>query len=146
MKDPYLRPVIIGGLFITMLSTIFAPGIFLWSILGGYLTVRLTSKVTKELFSKIDVLLLGIFTGIVGGTSIDILTAIAFKTTENQRLLIRTIEKNWPKDISLPNLKEMLPSIFITTCIFIIVISVIFAIIGAYIGMFISKKKKQINT
>ena len=141
MKDPYLKPVVFGGLFITLLSVIFAPGIFLWAILGGYLTVRLSNKLSEEVVSLVDVLLLGIFTGIVGGASLDILTTLSFKSPENQRLIINTLEKKWPKDLSVPNFAEILPSVLIASCILIIIIAVVFAVIGAYIGVFVSRKK-----
>lgn len=141
MKDPYLKPVIFGGLFIALLSVIFAPGIFLWALIGGYVTVRISSKITKEVFSLVDILLLGTFSGIIGGTCLDVITTLSFKTPENRHSLILTLEKNWPKDMPVPNFNDILPSIFLTTCIFIVVISIVFAIIGAFIGKYISEKK-----
>ena len=140
MKDPYLKPVIFGGIFITLLSIIFAPGIFLWAGIGGYIAVRLANKITKEIIPVRDGLLMGLFSGIVGGSCLDILTLLSFKSPDNQRLLIRTLEKNWPKEIAVPNFIEILPTVFITTCIFIIVISIIFGILGGYIGSVISKR------
>ena len=146
MKDPYLKPVLCGGILITILSIIFAPGIFLWAIVGGYIAVRLSHKITKEVISFIDGLLLGIFSGMVGGSCLDIITVTSFKDPDNQRTLIRILEKNWPKDLPQPNLKDILPSVFFTTCIFIIIVAVIFAIIGAYIGIIISRKSKPIKS
>lgn len=141
MKDPFLKPVILGGLFIALLSVIFAPGIFLWALIGGYITVRISSKITKEVFSLVDILLLGTLSGIIGGTCLDVITTLSFKTPENRHSLILTLEKNWPKDMPVPNFNDILPSIFLTTCIFIVVISIVFAIIGAFIGRYISEKK-----
>ena len=144
MKDPYLKPVIFGGLLITMLSVIFAPAIFLWAIIGGYVAVRIANKITKESISLIDSLFLGFFSGIIGGTSLDILTLLSFKSPDNQRLLIRTLEKNWPKEISsMPNFPEILPALFLTTSVFIIFITVLFAVIGSYGGVLISRRKKS---
>ena len=145
MKDPYLKPVIFGGLFIAILSIIFAPAIFIWSIVGGYITVRLSHKITKEVISYFDGLVLGMFTGIIGGACLDIFTIISFKDPENQRSLIRILEKNWRNDLPIPNFQELLPSIFIVTCIFIIIVATAFAVLGAYIGTIISKKSKPIN-
>jgi len=143
MKDPYLKPVILGGLFITLLSVIFAPGIFLWASIGGYITVRLAFKVTKEVVKLLDGLLLGLFTGIIGGTSLDILTLISFNTSENKQLLVKTLKKNWPKDVQIPNFNEILPTVFITTCFIIIIISIVFSTLGGYIGVLLSQKKKK---
>ncbi|MBI3590023.1 MAG: hypothetical protein HY094_01430 [Candidatus Melainabacteria bacterium] len=147
MKDPYLKPVIFGGLFITMLSVVFAPGIFLWAIVGGYITVRLAKKLTKETIPLLEGLLLGLFSGVIGGTCLDVLTVISFKSPENQQLLIRTLEKNWPREIHPPaNFHDILPSIFVTTCIFVVLISILFASIGGYIGTVISKQTKKIDS
>ena len=143
MKDPYLKPVIFSGLFIATLSIIFAPGIFLWAIIGGYLTVRLAFKSTKEVIKYIDGLLLGLLSGLTAGTCIDILTLISFNSPENKRLLIRALEKNWPKDIQAPNFNDVLPSVFIMTCMLIVLVCVVFSIIGSYIGTFISQKNKK---
>ena len=143
MKDPYLKPVIFGGLFITILSIIFAPGIFLWASVGGYITVRIAFKVTKEAINHIEGILLGLFSGLIGGTLLDVLTLISFNAPENRRLIIRTLEKNWPKDVQLPNLTEMLPAVFTTTCIIIIAISIVFSILGSYIGILICQRKKK---
>ncbi len=143
MKDPYLKPVILGGLFITLLSVIFAPGIFLWALVGGYITVRLAFKVTKEAVKLLDGLLLGLFAGLVGGTSLDILTLISFNSSENKQLLIRTLQKNWPKDVQIPNFNDILPTVFITTCFIIIIISITFSTIGSYIGVLLSQKNKK---
>lgn len=146
-KDPYLKPVLFGGLFITILSLIFAPGIFLWAAIGGYITVRLATKITKEVLTIMEGLLLGVFSGILGGTCLDILTVISFKSPDNQRLLNRTLQKNWPSDLPLPaNFNEILPSIFFTTCVFIFIISVIFAAVGGYVGLLISKRKSENKT
>ena len=142
MKDPYLKPVIFGGLFITILSLIFGLGIIIWSLIGGYITLRVANKITKEVVSLLDGLLLGIFSGIIGGTCLNILTFISFRTPDNQRLLIRILEKNWPKEITPPgNFHEILPSLFVTVCLFIIVITTAFSALGAYIGIIVSKKK-----
>ena len=144
MKDPYLKPVIFGGLLITMLSVIFAPAIFLWSIIGGYVTVRIANKITKEIVPILDGLFLGLFSGIIGGACLDILTLISFKSSDNQRLLIRTLEKNWPKEMTqMPNLSELLPALFLTTSIFVIVITMLFAVIGGYGGVLISRRKTK---
>ena len=144
MKDPYLKPVIFGGLLITMLSVIFAPAIFLWAIIGGYVTVRIANKITKEIVPIRDGIFLGLFSGIIGGACLDILTLISFKSSDNQRLLIRTLEKNWPKEMTqMPNLSELLPALFLTTSIFVIVITVLFAVIGGYGGVLISRCKNK---
>lgn len=145
-KDPYLKPVILSGLFITFLSIIFAPGVFLWAAIGGYIAVRLSEKITKETINYTEGILLGAFSGLISGACLDILTLISFKSPENKRLLMKTLEKSWPQDTQLPtNLSDMLPSIFITTCIFIVIISVLFAILGSYIGILISKRKRVNN-
>ena len=144
MKDPYLKPVIFGGLLITMLSVIFAPAVFLWAIIGGYVAVRIANKITKEIISVMDGLFLGLFSGIIGGTCLDIHTLIFFRSAENQRMLIRTLEKSWPKEAgSAPNFLELLPTLFVTTSIFVIVIAVLFALIGGYIGVLISRRKNK---
>ena len=140
MKDPYLKPVIFGGLFIALLSIIFAPGIFLWAIIGGYITVRLSYKLTKEIISLTDGLLMGLFSGALGGSVLDIISFLSFKNIENKQKLISALEKNWPKDMTLPNFQEILPSVFLTTCLLIILISILFAVIGSGIGIIITKK------
>lgn len=141
MKDPYLKPVILGGIFITLLSIIFAPGIFLWASIGGYITVRLAFKITKELITTKEGLLLGTMAGLIGGASLDIFTMISFKTSENQRILTRALERSLPKDFNpVLNINEILPSILLTTSVLIILISVLFALLGSYIGVLISKK------
>ena len=146
IKDPYLKPVILGGLVITGLSLVFSIGIFLWAIVGGYITVRLANKITEKAVSIGDGLLLGLFSGVVGGSLLNVITVIAFQSPENQRLLINTLEKNWPKEMHpIPHFKELLPSLFITVCIFIIIISILFALIGACIGSMISRNTKKIG-
>ncbi len=144
MKDPYLKPVIFGGLLITLLSVIFAPAIFLWAITGGYVAVRIANKITKEIIPMRDGLFLGLFSGIIGGTCLDILTLVSFRSADNQRMLLRTLEKNWPKEAgSAPNFPELFPALFLTTSIFVIVIAVLFAVIGAYGGVLISRRKNN---
>ena len=145
MKDPYLKPVIFGGVFISLLSVIFSPGIFLWAAIGGYITVRLANKITKELPSLIEVILLGIFPGIIGGTLLDVITVFSFKSPENQRSIISVLQHNWPKEVPYPDFNNILPSVYLMTCIFIIVISTISSAIGAYVAMFIIKKTNQIK-
>ena len=146
MKDPYLKPVIFGGLLITMLSVIFAPAIFLWAVIGGYIAVRIANKVTKEIISLSDGLFLGMFSGIIGGSCMDILTLLSFRSADNQRMLIRTLEKNWPKEANpLPNFPELLPALFLITSIFVIIITVLFAVIGGYTGVLISRRKGKVN-
>ena len=142
-KDPYLRPVIFSGLFIVLLTIIFSPGIFLWAGLGGYVTVRLSKKIAKELVSFVDGILLGLFTGIFSGTFLDILTVLSLKSPENAHIVVKLLEKNWPKGLAIPDLKGMLPAILLTTCIFIAVIAVVFSILGGYIGVLISRKDKK---
>ena len=102
MKDPFLKPVIFGGILIALLSVIFAPGIFLWAITGGYLTVKAASKALNDVVTFMDGLLLGVFSGILGGVCLDMLAVISFNTSENHRLLLKTLEMNWPKDIQQP--------------------------------------------
>lgn len=143
IKDPYLKPVIFGGLTTALLSIIFAPGIFLWAIIGGYVAVRLTNKLTKETVSTIDSFLLGLFSGIIGATCLNLITVISFNNSDNQRILIRTLEKNWPKDLPIPELSNLLPKILIITCILIVVVAILFSIIGSYIGFFLTKRKKK---
>ncbi len=144
MKDPYLKPVIFGGLLITMLSVIFAPAIFLWAIIGGYVAVRIANKITKEIISIRDGLFLGLFSGIIGGTCLNILTLVSFRSTDNQQMLIRTLEKNWPKEASqMPNFLELLPALFLATSAFAIIITVLFAVIGGYSGVLISRRKNK---
>lgn len=145
MKDPFFKPVILGGLLIALLSIIFAPGIFLWAAIGGYITVRLARKITKESLLFFDVLLLGVFSGIIGGALLDVITSFSFKSPENQRNIISILERNWPKEISYPNFNEILPSVFLMSCMFIILISILFSTIGAYVGMFVNKKTNQIK-
>ena len=48
MKDPFLKPVILGALLTALLSLIFALGIILWAIIGGYVAVRLAYKLGKS--------------------------------------------------------------------------------------------------
>ena len=142
MKDPFLKPVILGGILIALLSVIFAPGIFLWAITGGYLTVKAASKALNDVVTFMDGLLLGVFSGILGGVCLDMLAVISFNTSENHRLLLKTLEMNWPKDIQQPlNINAMLPSILFITCILIILISVIFSVIGSSCGVLLAKKK-----
>ena len=146
MKDPYLKPVIFGGLFIVLLSIIFALGIFLWAIIGGYITVRLTNKITKQAISIIDGLLLGIFSGVIGGCCLNIITTVSFKSYDNKRLIIKTLEQNWPKDMyPIPEFKEMLPEIFLTTCVIILIVTIVFALIGGGIGVLVSKKTNKLS-
>ena len=146
MKDPYLKPVIFGGLLITMLSIIFAPAIFLWAIIGGYVAVRIANKITKEVISTRDGLFLGLFSGIIGGTCLDILTLVSFRASDNQQMLIRTLEKNWPKEASqMPNFPELLPALFLTTSIVVIIITILFSLIGGYSGVLISRRKSKTN-
>ena len=147
MKDPYLKPVIFGGLLIAMLSAVFAPAIFLWALIGGYITVRIANKTIKEIVSLGDGLFLGLFSGIIGGTCLDILTLVSFRSPDNQRLLIRTLGKNWPKEINpVPNFPELLPTLFLTTSIFVILITVLFAVIGSYGGVLISRRKNKTSS
>ena len=142
MKDPYLKPVIIGGLVITILSIVCVPGIFLWAPIGGYITVRISNRTIKDLISFCDAILLGLFSGIIGSTCLDIITVISFYDFDNRRDLIRMLEKNWPKEMyPIPNFSELLPSIFLTTCLLIIIITVALSILGALIGRFITKQK-----
>jgi len=147
-KDPYFKPVILGGLTITFLSIVFAPGIFIWSVLGGYVAVRLSYKFTKEVVNLKESLLLGLFSGLVGSTCLNLMTAISFRSPENKRMLIQTLEKNWPQDVgALPNFAEMLPSVFFATCLILVVITIVFALIGSYIGLLLcrrSAKKKSV--
>ncbi len=146
MKDPYLKPVILGGLFITLLSIVFALGIFLWAIVGGYITVRLTNKITKQAISVVDGLLIGLFSGIIGGCCLNIITTFSFKSFDNKRLLIRTLEQNWPKEMyPIPEFQEMLPSIFLTTCVIIMIITTGFALIGGLIGVLVSKRTNKLS-
>ena len=106
------------------------------------MAVRIANKITKEIMSMRDGLFLGLFSGITGGTCLDILTLVSFRSTDNQRMLIRTLEKNWPKEAgSAPNFPELLPALFLTTSIFVIVIAVLFAVIGAYGGILVSRRK-----
>ncbi len=141
MKDPFLKPVILGALLTSVLSLIFALGVILWAIIGGYVAVRLAYKTTKEAITLVDGLLLGLFSGIIGATCLDMLTVLSFSSHDNQNMLIRTMEKNWPKDIQTPDFHLMLPSIFFTTCAIIFLVTVISSVIGSYIGIILSKKK-----
>ena len=143
MKDPYLKPVIFSGLLITALSLVFILGIFVWSIIGGYIAVRLANKITKEAISYMDGIILGTLSGIVGSTCLDLLTMISFSDPYNRKLLINTIEKNWPKEVSAPNLSESLPSLFVTTCFLIIIITVVFSVLGSCLGVLLSKKQNK---
>ncbi|MBI2995260.1 MAG: hypothetical protein HYY52_00920 [Candidatus Melainabacteria bacterium] len=143
MKDPYLKPVILGALLITLLSVIFAFGIILWAIVGGYVAVRLANKATKDIVSTFEGLFIGLLSGVLGGAFIDLLTVISFKGADNKLLLIRTLERSWPKDRAVPNFTELLPSIFLTTSVIVIIITMFFSTIGGYIGLVISRKKKK---
>lgn len=145
MKDPYLKPIIFSGLLITVLSLIFVLGIFLWSIVGGYVAVRFASKITKELISFTDGILIGLFTGILGGTCLDLLTMISFYDQESRSSLIRTLERNWPKDISMLDMNQSLNTLLLLSCLFIVLISVIFSVLGSYIAVLMSKKKNTIK-
>ena len=147
MKDPFLKPVILSALLTAILSLIFALGIILWAIIGGYVAVRLAYKTTKETITLIDGLLLGLFSGIIGATCLDMLTVLSFSSHDNQNLLIRTMEKNWPKDMQIPDFNAMLPSIFFTTCMIIFLTTVVSSVLGSYIGILLSRKKgNQLKT
>ena len=147
MKDPFLKPVILSALLTAILSLIFALGIILWAIIGGYVAVRLAYKTTKETITLIDGLLLGLFSGIIGATCLDILTILSFSSHDNQNMLIRAMEKNWPKDMQIPDFNAMLPSIFFTTCMIIFLTTVVSSVLGSYIGILLSRKKgKQLKT
>ncbi len=142
IKDPYLKPVIFGGLLTTLLSVIFAPGIFLWSIIGGYVTVRVSNRATGGIVSILDSLFLGLFSGILGGVCLDILTIVSFQSSESQRILIRTLKANWPKDTApIPNFVDILPTLFLTTSILVVIITILFSIVGSYLGVLISRRK-----
>ena len=142
IKDPFLKPVIFGGLIITMLSIIFAPAIFLWSVIGGFIAIRMVSKLSEEVASILDSVLVGLFTGVIGGTCINILAVLSFRDPENKRALIQTLEKNWPPDMTpMPNFAETLTSILFTTCLLIIGICVAFSILGSFIGYKVNMKK-----
>lgn len=147
-KDPYLRPVLLSGLLIALLSVIFSPGLFLWAIVGGYIAVKLASRVTKDQVSLKDALLIGLFAGMLGGASFDIFLVASFNSPEMQGFLIRALQKNWPSNITpIPDFKEILPSVFSLTSVFVIIISIVFSFIGAAIGFFVAKKriKKKID-
>lgn len=145
MKDPYLKPIVFSGLLITVLSLIFILGIFLWSIVGGYVAVRFASKITKELISFTDGILIGLFTGILGGTCLDLLTMISFYDGDSRQSLIRTLERNWPKDISMPDINQSLNTLLLLSCLIIVLISVTFSVLGSYIAVLMSKKKNIIK-
>lgn len=145
MKDPYLKPIVFSGLLITVLSLIFILGIFLWSIIGGYVAVRFASKITKELISFTDGILIGLFTGILGGTCLDLLTMISFYDGDSRQSLIRTLERNWPKDISMPDINQSLNTLLLFSCLIIVLISVTFSVLGSYIAVLMSKKKNIIK-
>jgi len=113
----------------------------LWAIIGGYITVRLANKLTKEFVSLGDSLLLGISSGIVGGTCLNILTVLSFNDQENKRFLIATLKNNWPKDHPIPDFSNNLASIFFITCIFIILVTIAFSVLGGYLALLISKRK-----
>ncbi len=145
MKDPYLKPVILGGLLTTILSTIFAPAIFLWAIIGGYTSVRVANKLTKTIATTLDSVFLGLFSGIIGGTCLDIITFVSIKSPENKQLLIDTLVKNWPKNVPpIDDIQTLLPSLFITTSLLVIVITVVFSILGSLAGLLISNKKDKV--
>lgn len=141
MKDPYLKPVILGGMLIVILTIIFAPGIFIWAILGGYLSFNLAKKINKDSISLLECFLIGLFTGIIGGISLDLISAISFNSPESQKLLVDIIKTKWPSELPLPNIKEILPMVYALSSILILVISIIFSMIGSYVGLIISKKK-----
>ncbi len=142
MNDPYLKPVIFGGLLISILSVICPLGIFIWSGVGGYVAAKLVHRVTKELLLLTDSLLVGLFVGIVSGTSLDVLAIVSFSSDDNKQTLVRMLKKNWPKDVKpIPDLNEMLPAVFLTTSVFILLITILFSIIGSLVGMYIVNKK-----
>jgi len=146
MNDPYLKPVILGGLFIAILSIIFAPGIFIWAGVGGYIATRLVFKITKETIKYTEGLLTGLMSGLIGGTLLDIFTVISLKSPENERIIIRLLEKNLPKDVNVPqNFSQIFPSVMLTTCLIIITICALFAVIGGFIGVLISNKNKKLT-
>ena len=146
MKDPYLKPVIFSGLLITLLTIIFAPGIFLWAIVGGYVAVKLSYKLIKEIISIKDSLLLGLFSGIIGGTCLNLLSILTFNDPHNQKILISTLKNHWPNELAVPDFYQMLPSIFFITCILIVLISVVFSVLGSYFGFVMSKHDKKIKS
>lgn len=143
LDDPYLKPIIFSGLFIALLSVVCPLGIFIWAAVGGYIGVKLAHKAIKEVLSLGDSLLIGLFSGIVSGTCLDVLAVISFLSQENKQTLLRMLKKNWPKDVKpMPDLNEILPTVFLTTSIFILLITVVFAVIGAAVGKYIIGRKK----
>lgn len=142
MNDPYLKPIILGGLLISILSIICPLGAFIWSGIGGYIAIKLAHRTTKELLVLSDTLLIGLFAGIVSGISLDVLAVVSFLSDDNKETLLRMLKKNWPKDVKpMPDLNEILPTVFLTTSIFILLITIVFSIIGSLIGMSIVNKK-----
>ncbi len=141
MKDPYLKPVIFSGLFVTLLTTIFALGLPLWAGIGGYITVKLAYKLTKESVALMDSILLGLFSGAVGGTCIDLLTVLSLSSNDNRRYLISILKKNWPSDIQpIPDINQILPTLLLTTSVLILFMCILFSIIGAYFGNIVINK------
>lgn len=142
MKDPYLKPIVFAGLLISILSIICPLGIFIWSGVGGYIAIKLAHRTTKELLVLTDSLLIGLFAGVVSGTSLDVLAVVSFLSDDNKQTLLRMLKKNWPKDVKpMPDLNEILPTVFLTTSIFILLITIVFSVIGSLIGMYIVNKK-----
>lgn len=144
MKDPYFIPVILGGLIIPFLTLVFPISIFLWAGLGGYVAVRVSHKNTKQILSLLDSTLIGLFSGIVGGTATSIIFFMSSRDLDTKRLFMDILKQNWPPDLAMPaNVSELFPMVIITSSLLILLICIVFSIVGALIGYKINKKQNN---
>ena len=136
IKDPYLKPVLVSGLLIVFLSVLCSPAIFLWALIAGFLAVRLAQKVSKDMVSLLDAVLLGLFSGLVGGALLNLIIVFTFSSFESQRLLVSMIEKNWPNDITqMPNVQELIPTLLLFISLLVFIISSVLSALGGLLGV-----------
>ena len=144
IQDPYLKPVLISGLLIVFLSVLFSPAIFLWALIAGFLAVRLAQKKSKDLLPLMDAVLLGLFSGLVGGALLNLIIVFTFSSFDSQRLLVSMIEKNWPSDmVKVPNIQELIPSLLLFVSLLVFLISSLLSALGGLLGVVIKNRANQ---
>ena len=143
-QDPYLKPVLISGLLIVFLSVLFSPAIFLWALIAGFLADRLAQKKSKDLLPLMDAVLLGLFSGLVGGALLNLIIVFTFSSFDSQRLLVSMIEKNWPSDmVKVPNIQELIPSLLLFVSLLVFLISSLLSALGGLLGVVIKNRANQ---
>ena len=111
-------------------------------MVGGYIAVRMSSKILNTSISNLDSTLIGLFSGLFGGACVNIIIVLSFNNSENKRGLISVLEKNWPLDMQpIPNFSEILPLILLSTCLVILIVTILFSIVGSLIAQVVYKKK-----